>query len=370
MSYKKDSFEEQIDRLYEKSKPNLIGYILVHVPVIISVIIFMINPTNFMAGMTTLLMVLDIFIHIVMVLKVKISKAVAKEVRSTKMHIDEKYKAKIKILSFYNTKYEYKSSFAYFIKFYIFFAILLIIIFCIIFRNIDTKTFEFLSQSLSVLLFSIPFIVLYIIENRGKKVDINKLIQNRLKPTIINNKTIKPLLESTLYPYLLGKEEYIEEIEKGFSYSRKISDQITEVTKVYCNDYVYDLKDYKMYSYNVVNFCTYENSEGIPLIKEERTLLFEFNKDSIMYEIKILNTELKTNYTVDMPYKVVVGNEFLTNESKRILDEIFTNDVIDIYCNNGYVYIKKYIPRIIDKNDMDNYVKNIELYKEFVNALM
>jgi len=368
MSYKNDPFEKEINKIYNKSKINYINFFLVYIPSFICVGIFIIIPTELMFMITSFMLFLGITLNFGMILRNVIGKDIAKEIRSIKMHTNDSYKSKIKILSFYNTKYDYKPVFINMLKFYILFVIITSIIFYIIFRNIDEQTFEYLLHCLLTGLFLIPFIAFFVLKNISENVDINKLIKDKFKPDIINEKTIEPLLNSKLYPYIQGKEEYIEEIKKGFSYSKYISDDIINKTNIYCNDYLYDLKYYKMYLYNVANFDSGEKSSTN--VKEERTILFEFRKESIFYEIKIVNTELNAIYETDIPYKIEIGNAFLTQESLRILNEICKRDVVDIYCNNGYVYIKKYIPKIVDKSDIDEYATSIELYIKFVDALM
>ena len=100
MSYKNDPFEKEINKIYNKSKINYINFFLVYIPSFICVGIFIIIPTELMFMITAFMLFLGITLNFGMILRNVIGKDIAKEIRSIKMHTNDSYKSKIKILSF------------------------------------------------------------------------------------------------------------------------------------------------------------------------------------------------------------------------------------------------------------------------------
>jgi len=366
MTYK-DQIEKEIDKANNNSKLNILIVLLCYVPSLISSLIFSIFQTELWATITGFLLFGAFVSTFILITRSLYNKQIAKEIRSIKMYSDNNYNSRVKVLSNYNRRYEYSTEIGNGLKFYLIFSFVLISFLCIILSGLDDKLFEAILYIVIILLFIVP-VIYFIRKNIIKgKINLDHEIITRLNPKVLKIKTMQPLLDSKLYPFINNIPEFTE-IEKGYTFEKKLTEKIVNRTNVYFNDCIYDLNDFKIYLYSVVNYDSGEGSNTS--VSEERTILFEFDKDSIAYDIMIKDNDVYSDYDIDAHYYIKSGECFLNQESRVILDEIYKNDVIDIYCHNKKVYIKKYLPREIYKEDFEEYLKSLELYKKFVDTLM
>lgn len=354
MSYKNDITEIKIEELTKKTRINTLEIYLYYIPSIMSVIILELTDMYFLNILTTIFLIYAFYKTNAYFKNISKTKALIKVLRANKMHIDGHYEDRMKILGAYNPKYSYDS--LALVKVAVYGSISAVFWASYVGRVIIL--FVFL-----MIVLSSCFYDLYLSKTKRFQKRIIKVFQ----PNLINVTSLKPLFESKLYPYMYGTASSYLPYKNAMYYvygDKKFT--------IYCHTPFYDMTDYKMYVYYTIASGVVKRKIS-PIYKRENTMLFVFKKPEFLYKIKVKNLEISSKYdeSLENKYEVTVYDYYLFPEIKKVLDEIYERDVVDIYCDNGYIYIKKYITsdNYITEQDLLTYKQNVELYKKFIDTL-
>lgn len=359
MSYKKDPTETKIDEIVNSTKTKPVFVYVLCIPVVLCLFLYFITGLEMFIYISLIFLLLAIISCFSMISKNIKGKAIIKELRARKMDMDGNYAAKMKILSNYNSRFSYG-------RYSVLIVSIMFMFVTMSFSNTLSSDGYYIDKTTIQLLIMIPILIFMVIRIIKSAVKLDKLIIEVFKPSLIPNKKIDYLFDSNLYEFLdSNKDLYIEE-NYGFVYE----DEKRKIT-IYTHKNNYDMSEYKMYFYNVFDAKIIFGKPDKKTENNEKTLLFIFDKPDFLYNIKIVNIERFSTYedNLNIPYEVELNGYYLFPEVLKALEDIYKTDVVDISTKNGKVYIKKYLPKIINKEDVEKYLENASLYKKFVDTL-